>query len=49
MTAAMVGARRWLQRAPASPRLQRAIDALSGRRLARARAELEALRGWESA
>lgn len=49
MLAAWVLARRWAQRAPASPRLQRALDALSGRRLARARAELEALRGWESA
>jgi len=49
MVAAWVFARRWAQRAPASPRLQRALDALSGRRLVRARAELEALRGWESA
>ena len=49
MLAALILARRWAQRAPASPWLQRAIDALSGRRLARARAELEALRGWELA
>lgn len=49
MLAALVLARRWVQRAPASPWLQRAIDALSGRRLARARAELDALRGWEPA
>jgi len=49
MLAAWVVARRWAQRAPASPWVQRAIDALSGRRLARARAELEALRGWEPA
>jgi len=49
MLAALILARRWVQRAPASPWLQRAIDALSGRRLARARAELEALRGWEPA
>jgi hypothetical protein len=49
MIAAMVAARRWVRRAPTSPRLQRAIDVLSGHRLARARAELEALRGWESA
>ncbi|MNV88776.1 hypothetical protein D3C71_1830100 [compost metagenome] len=46
MTALLVLARRWHGREPQSPRLQRAIDALSGRRLARARAELDALREW---
>ncbi|MCF7751919.1 hypothetical protein KQ945_14260 [Bacillus subtilis subsp. subtilis] len=49
MTALLVLARRWQRRAPHSPRLQRAIDSLSGRRLARARAELDALRGWSAA
>jgi hypothetical protein len=46
MLAAVLLARRWVQHAPASPWLQRAIEALSGRRLARARAELDALSGW---
>ncbi|WP_312235889.1 hypothetical protein [Stenotrophomonas sp.] len=48
MVALLVLARRWLQRAPQSPRLQRAIDALSGRRLAQARAELAAVRDWST-
>jgi membrane protein implicated in regulation of membrane protease activity len=48
MIALLVLARRWLQRDPQSPRLQRAIDALSGRRLARARAELAAVRAWNA-
>jgi len=46
MLAAVLLARRWVQHAPASPWLQRVIEALSGRRLARARAELDALSGW---
>lgn len=49
MTALLVLARRWHRRDPHSPRLQRAIDSLSGRRLARARAELDALREWNAA
>jgi hypothetical protein len=48
MTALLLLARRWQRQAPESPRLQRAIDALSGRRLAGARAELEALRDWNA-
>lgn len=48
MIALLVLARRWLQRDPQSPRLQRAIDALSGRRLARAHAELAAVRDWNA-
>lgn len=46
MAALLVLARRWMARDPHSPRLQRAIDALSGRRLVQARAELEGLREW---
>jgi hypothetical protein len=46
MIALLVLARRWLQRARPSPRLQRVIDALSGRRLAQARTELAAVRDW---
>lgn len=46
MTALLVLARRWHRRDPQSPRLQRAIDSLSGHRLARARAELDAVRTW---
>jgi len=46
MIALLVLARRWQRRDPQSPRLQRAIDALSGHRLARARTELDALREW---
>ncbi|WP_256774736.1 MULTISPECIES: hypothetical protein [unclassified Stenotrophomonas] len=48
MIALLVLARRWLQRDPQSPRLQRAIDALSGRRLARAHTELAAVRDWNA-
>lgn len=48
MTALLVLARRWHRRDPQSPRLQRALDALSGRRLARARAELDAVRAWKA-
>lgn len=48
MIALLVLVRRWLQRDPQSPRLQRAIDALSGRRLARAHAELAAVRDWNA-
>ncbi|WP_411852452.1 hypothetical protein ACLB90_08235 [Stenotrophomonas sp. LGBM10] len=46
MVALLVLARRWFTRDPQSPRLQRAIDTLSGRRLAQARAELDGLRDW---
>lgn len=49
MTALLVLARRWVQREQESPRLQRAIDVLCGRRLARARADMAALRAWEAA
>lgn len=46
MVALLALARRWFTRDPQSRRLQRAIDALSGRRLAQARAELDGLRDW---
>lgn len=48
MTALLVLARRWQRRDPHAPRLQRVIDSLAGRRLARARAELDALREWHA-
>lgn len=48
MTALLLLARRWVRRDPDSARLQQAIDILSGRRLTRARAELQALREWDA-